>query len=128
MKQFRITTKVREGIRDIEGEAVTKRLQELEWQVAEVRMGQVFYVEAESSEVVDKVCSDHLVNTILYDYEVEDLDGFNELIEYQKKMWPDGGTDEEWDAVVALAQGGDAEFEEVYDANGDGTDTNQEQT
>jgi phosphoribosylformylglycinamidine (FGAM) synthase PurS component len=76
MIQFKVTTKLRDGIRDVEGEAIAATFRQLgEHKVGQVvigniQVGQIFYVEATNYDDLDKLCSNHLVNTILYDYKI----------------------------------------------------------
>jgi phosphoribosylformylglycinamidine (FGAM) synthase PurS component len=67
--KFKVTTKLREGIKDIEGDAIEQKLNQDDWHVKNVKVGQVFYLEAPVAEV-SKLCKQVLVNTLLYDYEI----------------------------------------------------------
>ena len=67
--KFKVTTKLREGIKDIEGDAIEQKLNQDDWHVKNVKVGQVFYLEASVAEV-SKLCKQVLVNTLLYDYEI----------------------------------------------------------
>ena len=71
--KFKVTTKLREGIKDIEGDAIKQQLNQDDWLVKNVQVGQVFYLEAPYAEV-SKLCKQVLVNTLLYDYEIRSLD------------------------------------------------------
>ena len=67
--KFKVTTKLREGIKDIEGDAIEQKLNQDDWHVKNVKVGQVFYLEAPVAEA-NKLCNQVLVNTLLYDYEL----------------------------------------------------------
>jgi len=67
--KFKVTTKLREGIKDIEGNAIEQKLNQDDWHVKDVKVGQVFYLEAPVAEI-SKLCKQVLVNTLLYDYEI----------------------------------------------------------
>ena len=71
IKKFKITTKLREGIKDIEGDAIKQQLNQDDWLVKNVQVGQVFYLEAPHHKI-NELCEQVLVNTLLYDYEIED--------------------------------------------------------
>ena len=67
--EFKVTTKLREGIKDIEGNAIEQKLNQDDWHVKDVKVGQVFYLEAPYEEI-NELCKQVLVNTLLYDYEI----------------------------------------------------------
>ena len=67
--EFKVTTKLREGIKDIEGNAIEQTLNQDDWHVKDIKVGQVFYLEAPVAEI-SKLCKQVLVNTLLYDYEI----------------------------------------------------------
>ena len=69
--KFKVTTKLRESIKDIEGDAIKQQLNQADWHVKDVKVGQVFYLEAPYVEI-NELCKQVLVNTLLYDYEIED--------------------------------------------------------
>ena len=71
--KFKVTTKLREGIKDIEGDAIEQKLKQDDWHVEGVKVGQVFYLEAPYAEII-KLCKQVLVNTMLYDYEIRSMD------------------------------------------------------
>ena len=73
MMKFKVTTKLRENIKDIEGDAIKQQLNQADWHVKDVKVGQVFYLEAPYGEV-SKLCKQVLVNTMLYDYEIRSMD------------------------------------------------------
>ena len=72
IKKFKITTKLRDGIKDIQGDAIEQKLNQDDWFVKNVQVGQVFYLEAPYTSI-NELCEQVLVNTLLYDYEVEDV-------------------------------------------------------
>ena len=71
IKKFKITTKLRKGIKDIQGDAIEKTLNRDDWSVKDVQVGQVFYLEAPYT-AINELCEQVLVNTLLYDYEIEE--------------------------------------------------------
>ena len=71
--KFKVTTKLRDGIKDIEGDAIKQQLNQDDWLVKNVQVGQVFYLEAPYKEIKE-LCKQVLVNTLLYDYEIRSLD------------------------------------------------------
>jgi len=72
MKKFKITTKLRKGIKDIQGDTISLNLNANGWQVENMKVGQVFYFSAPDNKI-KKLCETILVNTLLYDYEIEDV-------------------------------------------------------
>ena len=72
IKKFKVTTKLRKGIKDIQGDAIEKTLNRDDWSVKDVQVGQVFYLEAPYA-AINELCEQVLVNTLLYDYEIEDV-------------------------------------------------------
>ena len=71
IKKFKVTTKLRKGIKDIQGDAIEKTLNRDDWSVKDVQVGQVFYLEAPYT-AINELCEQVLVNTLLYDYEIEE--------------------------------------------------------
>ena len=71
IKKFKITTKLRDGIKDIQGDAIEQKLNQDDWFVKNVQVGQVFYLEAPYT-AINELCKQVLVNTLLYDYEIEE--------------------------------------------------------
>ncbi|RZD40995.1 MAG: hypothetical protein CXT73_05750 [Methanobacteriota archaeon] len=72
MKKFKITTKLREGIKDIEGETISTTLNASGWHIENMKVGQVFYFDAPHHKI-NELCEQVLVNTLLYDYKVENV-------------------------------------------------------
>ena len=72
IKKFKITTKLRDGIKDIQGDAIEQKLNQDDWFVKNVQVGQVFYLEAPYTSI-NELCEQVLVNTLLYDYKIEDV-------------------------------------------------------
>ena len=71
MMKFKITTKLREGIKDIQGDTMSLNLNANGWQVEDMKVGQVFYFNALHHKIKE-LCETILVNTLLYDYEIEE--------------------------------------------------------
>ncbi|RZD42402.1 MAG: hypothetical protein CXT73_03185 [Methanobacteriota archaeon] len=71
LKKFKVTTKLRNGIKDIQGDAIGQKLNQDDWFVKNVQVGQVFYLEAPYT-AINELCKQVLVNTLLYDYEIEE--------------------------------------------------------
>ncbi|NWJ43930.1 phosphoribosylformylglycinamidine synthase subunit PurS [Marine Group I thaumarchaeote] len=81
MMKFKVTTKLRESIKDIQGDVIEQKLNQDDWHVKDVKVGQVFYLEAPYEEI-NELCKQVLVNTLLYDYEIFSLStGFKQVIE-----------------------------------------------
>ena len=81
MMKFKVTTKLRESIKDIQGDVIEQKLNQDDWHVKDVKVGQVFYLEAPYEEI-NELCKQVLVNTLLYDYEIFSLNtGFKQVIE-----------------------------------------------
>ncbi len=74
IKKYKVSTKLRDGIKDIEGETIEQKLKQNDWPVKDIKVGQVFYLECEHKKVVIKLCEQVLVNTLLYDFEIENVD------------------------------------------------------
>jgi phosphoribosylformylglycinamidine (FGAM) synthase PurS component len=72
LKKFKVTTKLRNGIKDIQGDAIGQKLNQDDWFVKNVQVGQVFYLEAPYT-AINELCEQVLVNTLLYDYKIEDV-------------------------------------------------------
>ena len=72
MKKYKITTKLRKGIKDIQGDTISLNVNANGWQVENMKVGQVFYFNAPHHKIKE-LCETVLVNTLLYDYEIEDV-------------------------------------------------------
>ena len=72
MKKYKISTKLRDGIKDIEGETIERKLKQDDWVVEDIKVGQVFYVDAPHNKIKE-LCETVLVNCLLYDYEIENV-------------------------------------------------------
>jgi len=72
MMKFKITTRLREGIKDIQGDTMSLNLNANGWQVEDMKVGQVFYFNAPHHKIKE-LCETILVNTLLYDYEIEEI-------------------------------------------------------
>ena len=44
MKKYKITTKLRKGIKDIQGDTISLNVNANGWQVENMKVGQVFYI------------------------------------------------------------------------------------
>ena len=71
MKKYKITTKLRKGIKDIQGDTISLTVNANGWQVENMKVGQVFYFNAPHHKIKE-LCETVLVNTLLYDYEIEE--------------------------------------------------------
>jgi len=71
MKKYKITTKLRKGIKDIQGDNISLNVNANGWQVENMKVGQVFYFNAPHHKIKE-LCETVLVNTLLYDYEIEE--------------------------------------------------------
>ena len=77
MKYIQIITYLKNGIKDIEGEAILQKLHTPGYKVRGVQVGQAFFLEVEDDVDIDKVCKDVLVNDLLYDYVVTERNPVN---------------------------------------------------
>ena len=74
MAKLKISTRLRSGIKDVEGDAILKKLHSVNFDLLSCEVGQVFYIDIDPVSVdIDKVCG-ILVNDLLYDYTVEKID------------------------------------------------------
>ena len=74
MAKLIISTRLRCGIQDVEGDAILKKLLSVNLDLLACEVGQVFYIDIDPVSVdINKVC-DILVNDLLYDYTVEKID------------------------------------------------------
>lgn len=74
MAKLKISTRLRSGIKDVEGDAILKKLHSVNLDLLACEVGQVFYIDIDPVSVdINKVC-DILVNDLLYDYTVEKID------------------------------------------------------
>ena len=71
IKKFKVTTKLRKGIKDIQGDTISLNVNANGWQVENMKVGQVFYFNAPHHKIKE-LCETVLVNTLLYDYEIEE--------------------------------------------------------
>ena len=74
-----IKTKLREGIKDIEGEVIQKKLG-LQSGIKEIKVGQIFYVNIDDdvanelgTEGIENFVKEIFVNDLLYDCEIYDV-------------------------------------------------------
>ena len=72
MSKVKISTRLRNGIKDVEGDAILKKLKDVGVDMSSCQVGQVFYIDMEQWNE-QQVC-DILVNDLLYDYTVELID------------------------------------------------------
>lgn len=72
IKKYKVSTKLRDGIKDIEGETIEQKLKQNDWPVKDIKVGQVFYVDAPHNKIKE-LCETVFVNLLLYDYEIEEL-------------------------------------------------------
>ena len=74
MTKLKISTRLRDGIKDVEGDAILKKSHSVNLDLLSCEVGQVFYIDIDPVSVdIDKVCG-ILVNDLLYDYTVEKID------------------------------------------------------
>lgn len=72
--RVQISTILRKGIKDVEGDTILRKLQENGFDISTCNVGQTFYVELDPTNVdIEQMC-DILVNDLLYDYKVEKID------------------------------------------------------
>ena len=70
-KHWRIITKIRDGIKDVEGATAERQFRSAGFEVTDLNVGQVFFITGEKEEV-EKLAAEYLVNIQLYDYSIEE--------------------------------------------------------
>jgi len=73
MKKVTIQTKLRNGIKDVEGETILNSVGK-DLKITHISVGQIFYLEIENDVNVDELAKNLFVNELLYDYEVKYVD------------------------------------------------------
>ena len=71
-KHWRVITKIRDGIKDVEGATAERRFRSAGFEVTNLNVGQVFFVTGKKEEV-EKLAAEYLVNIQLYDYKIEEI-------------------------------------------------------
>lgn len=69
MKKVTIQTKLRDGIKDVEGETILKSVGK-DLKITHISVGQSFYLEVEDNADVDEIAKTIFVNDLLYDYTI----------------------------------------------------------
>jgi len=69
MKKIIIKTKLRQGIKDVEGDAILKNISK-DFKINHISVGQIFYLEVEDDADIDHIAKNIFVNELLYDYEI----------------------------------------------------------
>ena len=79
LNRFKLSTKLRAGIKDVQGEIIAQKLNDNNFGISKIKVGQIFYIEITDDQNIEEVAK-ILVNDILYDYEIENISGdsFNE--------------------------------------------------
>ena len=72
MQKVRILTKLRTGIKDVEGEAILKSVGK-DSGITHISVGQMFIIEIEDNADIDQIAKNIFVNDLIYDYEYEIL-------------------------------------------------------
>ena len=70
MKKVQIMTKLRTGIKDVEGEAILKSVGN-DSKITHITVGQIFYLDVEDDVDVNEIAKNIFVNDLLYDYEIK---------------------------------------------------------
>ena len=70
MKKVQIMTKLRTGIKDVEGEAILKSVGS-DSKITHITVGQIFYLDIEDDADIDEIAKNIFVNDLLYDYEIK---------------------------------------------------------
>ena len=71
--KVQIQTKLRKGIKDIEGEAILNSVGK-DLKITHISVGEIYYLEIENDADVDEIAKKLFVNELLYDYEVKYVD------------------------------------------------------
>jgi phosphoribosylformylglycinamidine (FGAM) synthase PurS component len=69
MKKVTIQTKLRDGIKDVEGETILKSVGK-DLKITHISVGQSFYLEVDDDADVDEIAKTIFVNDLLYDYTI----------------------------------------------------------
>lgn len=69
---YKITTKIKPSVADSEGHAITDSLRK-KYSVENISVGQVFYVDISSEEVLKAMCEEVLINTLTHTYTIEEV-------------------------------------------------------
>ena len=69
MKKVTIQTKLRDGIKDVEGETILKSVGK-DLKITHISVGQIFYLEVDDDADVDEIAKKVFVNDLLYDYTI----------------------------------------------------------
>ena len=69
MKKVTIQTKLRDGIKDVEGETILKSVGK-DLKITHISVGQSFYLEVEDDADIDEIAKTIFVNDLLYDYTI----------------------------------------------------------
>ena len=73
MKKVTIQTKLRSGIKDVEGETILNSVGK-DLKITHISVGDIYYLEIENDADVDEIAKKLFVNELLYDYEVKYVD------------------------------------------------------
>ncbi len=73
MKKVTIQTKLRSGIKDVEGETILNSVGK-DLKITHISVGDIYYLEIENDANVDEIAKKLFVNELLYDYEVKYVD------------------------------------------------------
>lgn len=73
MKKVAIQTKLRSGIKDVEGETILNSVGK-DLKITHISVGEIYYLEIENDADVDDIAKKLFVNELLYDYEVKYVD------------------------------------------------------
>jgi phosphoribosylformylglycinamidine (FGAM) synthase PurS component len=71
--KVQIQTKLRKGIKDIEGETILNSVGK-DSKITHISVGQIFYLEVKDDVNVDDIAKNIFVNELLYDYEIKYVD------------------------------------------------------
>ena len=71
MKKVLITTKLRNGIKDVQGDAILHTV-DSDLKITHISVGASYYLELEDDAIVDDIAA-VLVNDLLYDYTIRNV-------------------------------------------------------
>ena len=69
MKRVEIKTKLRPGIKDVQGEAILNSAGK-DSKITHITVGQIFYLDVADDADMDEIAKSIFVNDLLYDYEI----------------------------------------------------------
>jgi phosphoribosylformylglycinamidine synthase len=76
MKRYQILVTLRDGVKDIQGEAIVKAANTMPFvknKIQDIIMGKVLYISCEDDLDVTQLCEKLLANTVIEKYEINEI-------------------------------------------------------